>query len=431
MPKYDIIVIGAGAAGLMTAYELSNAGKKVLVLEAGAHIGGRIHTLIDSNFSYPVELGAEFIHGDLPVTEQLLKEANIKYSRTGGKMLTVNEREEGDFYEGWDLLDEKLKEVKEDITLKQFLDTYFKEEKYKGLRRSVQAFAEGYDSADITIASTLAFRDEWLSEENSAQYRIDEGYGKLIDHLFTESTKHGCTINLSTVVKGINWRQGAVEVDTAENKIFSANKVIITVPIGVLTANENSKAHIKFTPNILPQLNAAKNIGYGYVIKILIEFDEAFWTKQETEKRMGMSLDNMSFLFSHEAVPGWWTQYPKQSTILTGWAGGSKAALLKTVDDTAIYDKAIQSLSNIFKLSIEELEKKIRAHKIVNWSAEPFILGSYSYATLGTFEARKLLTQPVQNTLYFAGEALYEGPEMGTVEAALASGLKVAKDILK
>lgn len=433
MKYYEIIIIGAGAAGLIAAHELSKAGKKVIILEAKDRIGGRIHTFSDDNFMFPVELGAEFVHGDLPITDHLLKEAKIKYSRVMGKMLSVNDGGDNgnDFSAGWDILDEKLKAVKEDMSIQDFLNTYFGDEKYTRLRSSIKGFAEGYDTANISIASVIAFRDEWLSEEESKQYRIDGGYQKLMDYLHDESISHECKIKLSSIVKEINWRPGKVEVKTEAGDRFSADQVIVTVPLGILTANKNAKAFIKFTPDILPQLEAAKKIGYGYVVKILIEFDNSPWNDKATEKRMGVKLDKLSFLFSSEFIPTWWTQYPKESTLLTGWIGGYKAEELKSVDEKTIYEKAVLSLSNIFKLPINDLKKKIKAHKIINWSAEAFTLGSYSYSTLETVEARKILTTPLNNTLYFAGEALYEGPEMGTVEAALSSGLKTAKTIVK
>src|ERR1700754_2857658 len=86
METADILIIGAGATGLMAAYELSKAGKKVTVLEARDRTGGRIHTLNKSSFFKYAELGAEFVHGDLPVTLQLLKEAGIKVTPADGEM---------------------------------------------------------------------------------------------------------------------------------------------------------------------------------------------------------------------------------------------------------------------------------------------------------------------------------------------------------
>ncbi len=429
MDNYEIVIIGAGAAGLMAACELSKAGKKVLILEAQNRIGGRIHTLSGNNFTAPVDLGAEFVHGNLPETKRILKESGIKYSEVRGKMISVNDSREN-FSAGWGLVEEKLKEVKEDMSITDFLDTYFKDEKYAGLKSSIRGFAEGYDTADISKASVIAFRNEWLSDEDSEQYRIDGGYGKLMDYLLAESKAKGCMVQLSSVVKEVRWEQGKAKITIEDGKKFIANKVIITVPLGVLKAGKNLKAHINFIPNILPQLHAAEKLGYGCVIKILFEFDESLWNNKETQKRIGVNLDKAGFIFSGEPVPTWWTQYPKESNLLTGWMGGHRAELLKSADEKTIYDKAIQSLTRIFKMNEKDLERKIRAHKIINWTADPFALGSYSYITINSNEARKLLNEPVKDTLYFAGEALYEGPEMGTVEAALASGLKAAKIIL-
>jgi monoamine oxidase len=86
-------------------------------------------------------------------------------------------------------------------------------------------------------------------------------------------------------------------------------------------------------------------------------------------------------------------------------------------------------LVNIFKIGETELRNNLVGWEIVNWTTDPFTLGSYAYDTVDSHKARKILTEPVKNAVYFAGEYLYEGPAMGTVEAALTSGLEVAKKI--
>src|ERR1700761_9540378 len=111
MKSTDVLIIGAGAAGLMAAYTLSKAGKKVTVLEARNRIGGRIHTLHNESFFRHAELGAEFVHGNLPVTMQLLKEAGIGYTSTGGEFWQYEKGEfskDRHFIEGWDILMKKL-----------------------------------------------------------------------------------------------------------------------------------------------------------------------------------------------------------------------------------------------------------------------------------------------------------------------------------
>jgi monoamine oxidase len=96
-----------------------------------------------------------------------------------------------------------------------------------------------------------------------------------------------------------------------------------------------------------------------------------------------------------------------------------------------VIEKGIQSLAYIFGVTTAYVSERLRAHKVFNWAQEPYSLGAYSYATIGSKKAKKILAEPIDNTLFFAGEALYEGKEIGTVEAALASGIQVAKQILK
>ena len=171
-------------------------------------------------------------------------------------------------------------------------------------------------------------------------------------------------------------------------------------------------------------------MGVGAIIKVLLEFDEPFWTDKQTEALAGKSLENMSFLLSGEEIPTWWTQAPEPSPVITGWLGGPAAAAKKDVPNEDILRQSLQSLSNIFKRDIEELKAKLVASRIVNWTNDPFTRGSYAYDTVNASTFRNILEKPVNNTLFFAGEYLYEGAAMGTVEAALTSGEQVAKKII-
>ena len=170
-------------------------------------------------------------------------------------------------------------------------------------------------------------------------------------------------------------------------------------------------------------------MGFGAIVKILLEFKNAFWENEEITKLVGDSLKEMSFLLSNEEIPTWWTQYPTHSTVLTGWLGGPPAEKKKNISNEELFHQALQSLSNIFKLSIEELKRNLIAWNISNWTADPFTRGSYAYDTVEAPGAREILSTPINKTIYFAGEYLYDGPAMGTVEAALTSGQNIAKDL--
>jgi len=99
--------------------------------------------------------------------------------------------------------------------------------------------------------------------------------------------------------------------------------------------------------------------------------------------------------------------------------------------DDEVWHLALQSLSNLFKLSIDELNDKLIAWHVGNWTADAFTRGSYAYDMVASPAARSILVQPVADSLFFAGEYLYDGPAMGTVEAALHSGNAVADRLLE
>jgi monoamine oxidase len=266
--------------------------------------------------------------------------------------------------------------------------------------------------------------------EDEEQYRPEAGYGKMIDYLAETSTKAGVLIQLSTVVKEIRWSKGQVELIDERGHSYSAHKILITVPTGVLTAGESCRGFIKFFPALPEKIDAAKQLGFGSVIKVLVNFDEALTNDQSLEKHTGVNFQKLHMVLSDEEIPTWWTHNPQHSSLLTGWLSGPKAEQLAHLDDEVILDKALQSLSSIFKLHFENVKEKVTWWKVLNWTKDEFTRGSYSYSTLQTNTARKKLEEPVGNTLFFAGEGLYNGLEMGTVEAALTSGSEVAKKII-
>jgi monoamine oxidase len=433
MNNPDILVIGAGAAGLMAAFELAKAGRNVTVLEARGRCGGRIHTLKNEIFFNEAELGAEFIHGDLPVTIALLYEAKIPYHAAGGEMWHYHNGkfdDEGGQMEGWDLLMEKLKNLKQDIDISEFLEKEFPSEEYLSLKNSVRKFVCGYDTADPDNASSFALRREWQSEDEGAQHRIRGGYGAMIKYLEDEFKRLGGSVYLNTVVTDIFWEQGKVKAITDERTAYHAKQVIIALPLGVLQAEKHEEGAISFHPPITVQEAAIKKMGFGAIIKILLEFDEPFWEGKAAETLAGESLKNMSFLLSDEKIPTWWTQIPDHSPVLTGWLGGPAAAEQADATNDELLQQSLQSLNNMFNRSINELKDRLVAFDVVNWTNEPFTRGSYAYDTVESPTARKLLNTPVSNTIFFAGEYLYDGAAMGTVEAALTSGKETAKKMI-
>lgn len=417
----DIIVIGGGAAGLIAARRLAQAGNDVTVIEAGKRLGGRMYTINGNGFTAPVEAGAEFIHGDVEVTLGLLKEAGIGYTRTAGKMYRSNNgkwQEEEEMIDGWDELTEKMNTLTEDKTLQAFLQLYFAGDKYAALRTQVNNFAEGFDVADPAKVSVFMLRDEW--EHEGPNYRVNGGYITLVNYLENECLKAGASIQLGEVVKAINWSAGEVKVYT-NAATYRASKVLVTIPIALLQNNQASNA-IKFTPHLTEYTKAANDIGYGNVVKVILEFSKPFWNEHKK---------NAGFIISNEFMPVWWTQYPDKATTLTGWLGGPKASALRGVSKKEILEKSLNALCSIFNIILDEMNSYLIASEVFDWQENLLSAGAYSYATPATKKALDILIKPMDNTIYFAGEAVYNGEHPGTVEAALVSGLNAAAAILE
>lgn len=428
-----VIVVGAGAAGLAASRLLSKGGLNVTLLEARDRIGGRVHTFYDSSFPVPLELGAEFIHGHLPLTFYLLKEYSIAAQRTGGEVWRGHN---GELVKGYDFIEEasklekQLKKVKKDMPVNAFLRTYFPGPRYKTLRHSVIKFVEGYDTADANRASTLAFREEWLSLDQEEQFRIRGGYGKLMDEMAAECRKYGCALYFRTIVKEIWWDKSGVEIVTAKGELFAARQAVITVPLGVLQSGPLSKAGILFYPPLTARMKAAKAMGFGNVIKIFLLFSGDARKGREVKTRGRGKPEKLGFLLSDEPIPTWWTHDPEAPGMLTGWLAGAKNIPSGKKGEKKVLNDALLSISHLFSRPVGDLKKKLKAWKIINWSNDPYTCGSYAYETAGSRKAAALLARPVDDKLYFAGEALGLDRGTGTVEAALASGTRAAREIL-
>lgn len=423
MDNYDVLVIGAGAAGLMAALELAMAGRKTAILEARGRIGGRIYTVDDLRFAMPVELGAEFVHGKLELTNMLLGKAGIKQTPVSGDVWrhANGSLSQGDFIEDYSVLEKKFKELKEDMPVSVFFERHLQGDEYAELRDSLEKYVAGYYAAELSRASTFALRDE-LQQGGDEQFRVEGGYGRLLQYFARELEEKQCALILSSPVSEIRWQRGRVEA-VCGSRIFHASKAIITVPLGVLQQEK-----IAFSPALPAQMQAFKKLGYGPATRIILQFQTPFWKQEEFtgEKK----LRSMGFLFSGEPVPTWWTQHPNNAAVLTGWLGGPYAERLKHTSPEELLHLSLSSLATIFGLEKSGVERLLSASRISDWLLDPYACGAYSYETVSGSQTREELRQPIANTLYFAGEGLHSGTEIGTVEAALLNGRETAVRVI-
>ena len=417
----SFLVVGAGAAGLIAARELARAGRRVTIVEARDRCGGRIYPLPVEEFGYPAEGGPEFVHGAAPVTRAVIREAGLsllpragtRWSTRTGALLPDEPA-----FAHWDLFYRTLEAVTVDLSIAEFLEAHFAGPKYDALRRAVTRTVEGYDAADPRRISTLALREEWMARDDGEHGRIAEGHGALIEYLESECRRCGGTIHLGAIIAAVDEARTGIAARCCDGAVFEADAAIVTMPPPLLS-------EIALPPAARERAAAAADIGYGNVVKILLRFASNWWVHQG-----GRDLKDLSFLISDATVPTWWTQYPAAYPVLTGWYAGPKADRVSSLTEEGLVHMGLASLAEIFQLSPDVIAKHLVASRAINWGNDPFARGAYSYATTKTREAQSAMREPNGGRVFFAGEALYAGPDMGTVEAALASGLETAQMIL-
>ncbi len=318
----------------------------------------------------------------------------------------------------WPLLLKRMGMLREDKPLADFLATDFPGPEYALLRDSACRMAEGYDLADMHTVSTLSLYREWAAEGEEEEFRPEGGYRRLIDWLAEVCRQQGCRLRLDTQVVTVRWKRGQVAVEVSGGEVFSAEQLVVTVSLGVLKAGS-----IGFSPDIPLQREAIGRLGYGSVVKVLLEFDAPFWGER---KKAGQTL----FILSDQECPTWWTQAADENTLITGWISGERMRAFQRLEKEARIDSCLRSLAAIFLVGVEVLRQALRASLVMDWETAPSVHGGYSFDTVGASDARAVLSKPVEETLYFAGEGLYEGDVPGTVEAAFCSGVTIADKII-
>lgn len=416
----DVIVIGAGAAGIAAARTLKDAGKNVLVLEARARTGGRAWT--DDTFaSFPVELGAEFIHGGNVITHRLIKEAGLSEIPVDrfGKLRWGDGRAKvvAELPNHLKIIIEKLwrdyedlanVELPRDLSLAEYLKSRGHE-------------TEALQIADVLLAQTCVSslydlschdlqRDMKKGDTHDAESRICEGYKALFEYLARD-----INIQLSSPVQKIEQNKSGITV-SSNGRNYEAKTCIVTLPITILQSGM-----VQFSPALsFEKQRAIQALTMEAGTKLLYNFAESFWD------------EDLTYMLHDDLAARWWTpgHGRKSPGLIACYTTSSRARTIDAMSEADALTLGLKQLSNLLDVSFEKLSDNLTKSKRISWAHDEYAQGAYAHVPPGAAEARVDLAKPEGN-LFFAGEATAYHSTPQTVHGAIDSGIRSASEVLR
>jgi monoamine oxidase len=431
----EVIVIGAGAAGLAAARDLSARGVSVDVIEARDRIGGRIHTLERPTLP-PVELGADFLDVPGPSWDALRGTGGVAVRSAGGMWGVRGGRARR--------LD--MEAVAERVFAKMgrppARDRSFDDwlAGLRGLdgrtRTWIRRYVEGFHAAELKKVGI-----HWLAETakdsggggGAVRFHAVDGFGRVVEGIRAR-IRPETRLHLSLLARRISWTRRGADVTCERARpggafvTLRARRVLVTLPLGVLQAAEKRGDGGLFDPPIPAKTRAVEALAMGSVLKVVFRFREPFWEDVLQFPRSASPETEHKFFFAGDPFPTWWTSSPLQTPMLTAWAGGGAAIRARAEGHPA--DVALGALAKILGVRRSRLDRQLEEWHFHDWDADPFARGAYSYVPVGALGAQKALGRPVQGTIFFAGEATAKSGHNATVDGAIETGRRAARQIL-
>lgn len=439
----DILIVGAGVAGLAAARELSRANFKVIILEARDRIGGRIYPEHARGLPSAIELGAEFVHGRPREILEIAERTHVHLDSVPNSHWYFHDGVIAKSDQFWSKLEQVMEQLKRvegpDESFREFISSYGREHELGSAAAIATLYVEGFQAARaerISVEGLNKTNEAAAQVDDEKQFRIPSGYDAITQSLYDDAIAQGAEFQLNTVVEAVRWTQNNVELacrGASGEKLYKSRSVIITLPLGVLQAGEGAVGAVRFVPEVIEKRVAAHKLAPGAAVKILMRFRERFWEALSipTQDGSAIRMDDLAFIHApEELVPTWWTLLPQRAPILVGWAGGSRAELLQVEGQDLILQHALNALTRIFGIQREQIEDLLEEFYFHDWQRDPFSRGAYSYIPVGGLDAQAELAEPIANTLFFAGEASNTEGHHGTVHGAIATGLRAAREII-
>lgn len=402
----DVVIIGAGAAGLAAARTAKASGLSFVVIEARQRIGGR--TVTDTSLGVPFDGGATFIHfSDKNPWTQIAADLGVATQAGNWRSGGFREFSDGKPVENagfgqrsgrgavWELAEDV--DYSNDVS---FADLVAKAPPdVAAAAHSMTRGAVGEEPDRVSVADYIRLYD-------GSNLVIPSGYGALV-------ARYGADVpvRLGVAAKAIDWSGRGVRVTTDQGEI-RAQTAVITLPLGVLKAEG-----VKFTPKLPKETQSALDgLAMGALSKLALKFEG---------DRFGAKPD-MHFVELRGANPGMsFEMWPFNSDIVVCWFGADYAREINRLGE----DGAVRHMLDRFvKIVGEDARKAFRGGRHFGWSADPFALGGYSYAKPGQARARDVLRKPIGDRMWFAGE-MCAGKASMTVAGAQQTGEQAVHSI--
>ncbi|QMV19017.1 FAD-dependent oxidoreductase [Granulicella sp. 5B5] len=435
---FDVVVVGAGMAGLVAARALRQRGLKVCVVEARERVGGRVLSVKTADGGV-AELGAEFVHGRAPELWTLIEEAGLRTVEREGPMLREDSPgglavDDGESEAMFEPLETLKTYAGEDMPFAEWAKTTAMEPWELAMATS---YVEGFNAADARVIGVKGLGAQQAAEdasEGDRSWHVVGGYQQLAEYLAAEVKALGGEVRLRHEVTAVRWREGEVVVESSQGAVcvkLRAAKCVVTLPLSVLQRVNAGGVTMEPEPAAIAE---AKRMAMGEAVRFTLVFREPWW--QHTADENGLeegTLAKMNFVFTPQRMPPvWWTSHAEENELprLTGWVGGPRSETLREKSAGELGMIGCAALAEAFGVELGAVQAALLACYVHDWSGDAFSAGAYSYVPAGAMDVPAAMAWSERGTLYFAGEHTDVTGHWGTVHAAIRSGLRVAEQAM-
>ena len=414
----DVIVIGAGMAGITAARTLSRAGYSVAVLEARDRIGGRIFTQYDF-CDGPVEGGAEFVHGREAATLKEVHQAGLSLRGSPQMRRTAFNLGGSTQWlplaclhpETWacaGMLGKIARSEPPDMSAREFIEKHG----YKGRARMLaeMTFLQHLPGSEDDVGVLGMVDDGVLDLQMRYNHRIVEGY-----HALPKAMAEGLDIRLKSVVKKIAWGAETVRVELEGGGEVEARAAVCALPVGVIKSDA-----VRFEP-ALPESkqSALEKIEMGPIIKVLLHFRERFWPRWTEMVACATGPINLYWTLFRAVENG--------PAVLSSYCIGPRAEALAEYSDEEAIAIVLDDLKRLYPRT--DPRSALVNHRFIHWPRDPYARGGYTYLKPGAGDARARYRATDTGALFWAGAGTESHPVSELVETAYRSGLRVADEV--